>query len=311
MSLPPEENLLPCPYALGSKFLLQVSPPIGSAYKALVTVQYAYTPFTVSPVMRVSLDFIVPVPDDPDQHFPRPPPEMVLRVYDRRFSLLLRERHLVKPPTLRSEALYRQLIASGQAPEADDISGAITSHGSIKNCPVGLMEHLMTLMVEPYFEDECAAYERLISLQGQDIPIFYGAPKFLDGLSIDDLDPPVPGILLEVVPGIPLDTINPTRTNVDAVIRSAIRIIDRYSELGVLNEDVRLGNFILKPNDSVVMIDFAQSRLREDHETEEEWRNDKHMADEEGGISFQAKKKYNWQYVCTLKFYDPPKVPGK
>ncbi|QRV97667.1 hypothetical protein RhiJN_25686 [Ceratobasidium sp. AG-Ba] len=227
---------------------------------------------------------------------------MILKVYDRRFSLLLRERHLVKSPTLRSEAPYHQLIASGQAPEANDISGAITSHGSIKNCPVELMEHLMTLMIEPYFDDECAAC--------QDIPIFYGATKFLDGLSIDDLDPPVPGILLEVVPGIPLDTINPTRTNVDAVIRSAIRIIDRYSELGVLNKDVRLGNFILKPNDSVVMIDFAQSRPREDDEIEEEWRSDKHMADEEGGISFQAKKKYNWQYVRTLKFYDPPKVPG-
>ncbi|QRV92672.1 hypothetical protein RhiJN_20690 [Ceratobasidium sp. AG-Ba] len=129
-----------------------------------------------------------------------------------------------------------------------------------------------------------------------------GTTQFLDGLSVDDLDPPILGVLLEVVPGIALRSLDVSSVDLDSVVRNAIRIVDTYSKFDVLNEDVRLGNFILKPNGSVAMIDFAQSRLREDDESGEEWRNNKHMADEEGHIGYQAKLACDWPFTPIWKY---------
>ncbi|KAG9096122.1 hypothetical protein FRC07_010980 [Ceratobasidium sp. 392] len=263
-------TLMPCPYIVGATFLLRVSPPAGSPFRAHITVQHAYTPFTISPVMRVSLDSV----DDAQVPLDLPS-EMVLKVYNRRFSPTLRKQHRAKPATYESEEIYLQHLTSGEAPEWEAIGDAIKATGKrLRDCPAELLEHYMMFRMEPYFEDECAAYQRLAGLQGRDIPIFYGTTQFLDGLPIPDLDPPVPGILLEVIPGTPLDAVDPTSVDIDALIRNAMRIVDSYSEIGVLNEDVRLGNFIVKPNESVVMIDFAHSWLRED-ENDQERRSEK------------------------------------
>ncbi|KAG9079392.1 hypothetical protein FS749_008558 [Ceratobasidium sp. UAMH 11750] len=127
--------------------------------------------------------------------------------------------------------------------------------------------------MEPYFEDECAAYKRLKPLQGHDIPIFYGAVEFIDGVGLDQVDP--------------------TAVNLEVLIQNAVRIVDAYSQLGVINKDVRLGNFIVKPDGQVVMIDFAQSELRDEYECENAWRIGKNNADEENRIYAGAETRYN------------------
>ncbi|KAG9088323.1 hypothetical protein FS749_002235, partial [Ceratobasidium sp. UAMH 11750] len=84
---------------------------------------------------------------------------------------------------------------------------------------------------------------------------------------IPGLDISVPGVLLEVLPGTSLDDIDSASIDVDKAVKSGLPIVDICGDLGVLDQDVRLGNFIVKLDGcSVVMVDFAQARLRREDE---------------------------------------------
>ncbi|KAG8742314.1 hypothetical protein FRC10_001673 [Ceratobasidium sp. 414] len=294
-----EATPLPCPYVPGAKFRLRVSLPTGASHEVQVTVVKTYAPFTISPVMKISLDSVTPGDAHQSANLP---PELILKIYDRRFALALREQLGGKPPTYESEALYQRYVASGKAPEGYHAIGRAVDDactGGLETCPPEIFEHYASSIMDPYFGSECAAYKRLTSLQGHDIPVFYGATQFIDGLSIPDLNPPF-------VPGVILENIDHTSPDLDAVLRDAIRIVHAYGDLGVLNADVRLGNFIVKPDRSVVMVDFAQSRLRREDETDLEWKCEKWGEDEEGCIGFAAKKDFDWPYVRSYKYLPPP-----
>lgn len=284
-----------CPYEIGARFHLGVFPLSGTSYEIHTTVLDTFAPFTISPVMRVALDS--------DQNPPVDlPHEMILKVYDRRFAQSLREYYKGKPATYESEAQYQRYLASGPAADPEELDDQISDvcpTAGYEGCPPDLFEHLITFAMSPHYESECAAYERLASLQGRDIPRFYGSVKVLNV----DVDPPVQGVLLEVVPGTSLDKADPASVNIDAAVRNAMRIVDSYYDLGLLNEDVHLGNFIVRLDGSVVMIDFAQSRLREDDESDEDWREAKEGADEEGCIGFKAMKKFGWPWVRGQKYH--------
>ncbi|KAG8730062.1 hypothetical protein FRC10_003165 [Ceratobasidium sp. 414] len=254
----------------------------------------------MSSVMRVSLDSITSPRTSSRAHPPSDlPSEMILKVYDRRFAYSMREYRSAKLPTYDSEASYYRYISSGRAPEGID---AINAERDIYfdrklDDPPELLEHLLATKISPYFDSE-----RLSDLQGHYIPIFYGATRFIGGLSIPDLDPPVRGVLLEVIPGIILDTIQPHLVNIDALISDAIRIVDLCGDTGILNKDVRLGNFIVKHDGSVVMIDFALARLRGMEEDDLAWKRAKWGEDEEGCIGYIAERWYQWPYVPTRKY---------
>ncbi|QRV97246.1 hypothetical protein RhiJN_25265 [Ceratobasidium sp. AG-Ba] len=248
--------------------------------------------------MKLAVDLVVPtIFGDFDTTPAGLPSEVILKVYDRRFAHSLRAYYGGKPVTLESEKAYQDYMTTGPAVDRasldKEIEIVVGPDGGYRDAPPHLFEHLMTFATYPYFENECAAYKRLASLQGQDIPVFYGTTQFLDGLLIPDLDPPVEGILLEVIPGVGLDEVDVGEVNVDAAVQDAMRIVIRYSKLDALNMDVRLGNLIVKPDGHVVMIDFAQSRLREESESDEDWWEDKRGQDELGNLCFQAKRKYD------------------
>ncbi|KAG9085595.1 hypothetical protein FRC06_003538, partial [Ceratobasidium sp. 370] len=249
--------------------------------------------------MRVSVDrSLSGTSDDQDILTARLPAEMILKVYDRRFALSLRARLKVKPATYGSEKLYQSYLATNPAEDFERLEEEMTavlgrSYRDSSNAPVYLLEHHVTLAMEPYFEDECAAYHRMVPLQGHDIPIFYGTTELVDGCSASELNPPIQGVLLEVVPGVGLDQVDPTVVDLEALIQNAARIVDAYSELGVINKDVRLGNFIVKPDGRVIMIDFAQSELRDEYECEKAWQIGKNIADEENRIYSGAERRYN------------------
>ncbi|QRV97248.1 hypothetical protein RhiJN_25267 [Ceratobasidium sp. AG-Ba] len=286
-----------CPYFTGARFHLQVTCPTGAVFKVRATVVHTYTPFTISPVIKLSIDHIVPgTPNGFDNFSTGLPSEVILKVFDRRFAHELRAYYKGKPVTFDSEQAYQDYLATGPAEDipklAEEIKTLIGPKFRYKDAPQYLFEHFITLTMSPYFEDECAVYQQLVSLQGHDIPIFYGVTRFIDGLIIPDLNPPVEGVLLEVVPGIGLDKIDPSVVNLDAAISDAMRIVRDYTRLGLLNMDVRLGNFIIKPSGKLILIDFAQSRLREEDETDEEWWQDKKGQDELGRVCFQTEIKY-------------------
>ncbi|KAG9087576.1 hypothetical protein FRC06_002471 [Ceratobasidium sp. 370] len=259
----------------------------------------------MSSVMRVSLGSIVSPRESSRTHPPFDlPSEMILKVYDRRFAYSMRKHHDAKPPTYESEASYYRYAASGRAPQGvSAINAELNTYFRRKlDDPPELVEHLLATKIGPYFDSECAVYRQLLDLQGSCIPIFYGATQFVGGLSIPDLDPPVRGVLLEFIPGISLDTIRPHLVDLDAVISNTIRIVDLCGDMGVLNRDVRFGNFILKPNGSVVMIDFAHARLRGMEEGDMAWKRAKWGQDEEGCIGYIAQRWYQWPYVPTRKY---------
>jgi serine/threonine protein kinase len=115
----------------------------------------------------------------------------------------------------------------------------------------------------------------------------------------------VPGILLELIEGINLEEIDPSSFNLNNVFNDALRIINQCGELGVLNHDIRLSNFIVRPRGSVVMIDFAQARVRRGDETDLDWKRMKWDEDEEGCVGAAAAKKFGWQYIRSLKYCPP------
>ena len=72
-------NISRCPYIRGVKFRLLVSAPSGTSYEAGVTVLKAFTPFTISPAMKVLLD---PVNYHTCSYLVQPASVMVLKVYN-------------------------------------------------------------------------------------------------------------------------------------------------------------------------------------------------------------------------------------
>ncbi|CCO35620.1 hypothetical protein BN14_09738 [Rhizoctonia solani AG-1 IB] len=252
--------------------------------------------------MQVSLNATMPGENLP----PHLPTQLVLKVYDRRFAHGLREYYGLQPLKGELEALYHQYVASGRAPEGyDAISDRIDEYGGFKQAPPELLEHFVANEIAPYFRNEYLVYHRLQSLQGRDIPRLYGSTEFNGNSSIPGLSTSVPGILLELIEGINLEEIDPSSFDLNNVFNDALRIIDQCGELGVLNHDVRLSNFIVRPRGSVVMIDFAQARLRRGDETDLDWKRMKWDEDEEGCVGAAAAKKFGWRYIRSLKYCPP------
>ncbi|KAG9081587.1 hypothetical protein FRC06_005499, partial [Ceratobasidium sp. 370] len=172
------ETPIPCPYGVGTTFRLRVTPPAGKPFDAQVTVMQIHAPFTISPVMKVSLDFATYAQSSDRLTCPLDlPAELIFKVYDRRFALSLREWYCLPPATYESKVIYQQHLAAGHAPNGydaarDNVNDACT--GGLETCPPVLLEHLVATISDPYFESERAVYQRLKRLQGKDIPTFYG-----------------------------------------------------------------------------------------------------------------------------------------
>lgn len=65
----------------------------------------------------------------------------------------------------------------------------------------------------------------------------------------------------------------------------------------VLNNDVRPENVLIRNVDySVAMVDFAQSRLRREDESWQEWKEHKWTIDEEGAIGYVMGRKLGFKY---------------
>lgn len=78
--------------------------------------------------------------------------------------------------------------------------------------------------------------------------------------------------------------------------------MDVYGDLEVLNHDVRLENFIVRPDESVVMIDFAQARVRRQNESDRAWNRAKASRDEEGAVGWVTRKRFGWAYTPTGRY---------
>ena len=135
------------------------------------------------------------------------------------------------------------------------------------------------------------------------VPRFLGAVEMditPDGITPNDQQRQhfqIKGILLEYIPGFSLSDLIVSGVPPGAwqgIVDQGIRIVHALSDRGVLNKDVRPANFIVSRSGDgydqaveefrVSMIDFGQSRLRREDESDPEWGRVEWQQDEEGAV---------------------------
>ncbi|GAB1313412.1 hypothetical protein MFIFM68171_03622 [Madurella fahalii] len=224
-----------------------------------------------------------------------------LKLYDWRFASQLRDDQGIEPWTEEFGKQYAGIVLSG------NIDGFIERLGD-KNFrdeteddwDAGQNEASLAHEARMMYSSEISVYERLGDIQGTMVPRLIGAVE-LD-ITPEDVNPnerqrehfQIKGILLEYIRGFSLSDIiskAPPETW-QGIVDQAIRVVHALGDHGVLNKDVRPDNFIVSQCDCnehstefhVFMIDFGQSRLRGDDETDFDWGRDKWQQDEEGAV---------------------------
>ncbi|CUA68973.1 Pc15g00190 [Rhizoctonia solani] len=292
-----------CPYVLGATFSLEITPPQGGSALAEAKVVHIYAPITVSPVVRVALST--------QSTGTMLPGEAVLKIYDPRFAHEIRDNYDVDPPTYEAEVRYRDYLRSGNIAQTGDQIDDL-AEGLPLDAPerIELGERFIDILMKELFENETNTYRVLSSMQGKYIPTFYGTTRLLDG-SPPGIDTTVLSLLIEYIPGTSLYEIDPTIIDLDTVCSTGVDIVNIYSNLNVLNNDVRLVNFIVKPSGSeIVMIDLANCRMRREDEDDETWKAAKWDEDEEGCVGMVARNKFGWNYVRSGRYQILPDTEG-
>ncbi|KAJ6543917.1 hypothetical protein B0H19DRAFT_1168903 [Mycena capillaripes] len=223
------------------------------------TVVKAFTPFTMSQVLLVDIN--APVPDI----LPAEQTSFILKVYDPRF---LQHRNGTKssaphPWTLAAETTAARRRAFGADiylptwwPDDSDTAG---------------WEEYYYANLQQTFKNELAAYTRLLSLQGQSIPLCHAhGTLVLPSPATRMVVPRV--LLLSYVRGPSLRAVHPSRV-APPVARALIDTIRAFGTLGVIHDDLRPDNILFSPSDDpsrAFVIDFGNANVRTD-QSDEEW----------------------------------------
>lgn len=122
-------------------------------------------------------------------------------------------------------------------------------------------------------------------------------------------------MLLELITGYRLDEITEWahQSSWQRICDETIRVINLISDYGILNEDVKPRNVLIRTQGNlsqhgVVAIDFALCRFRELDESDADWKHDKWRQDEEGAIgcvmepelngAFKFRPSYRFRCTC-------------
>jgi hypothetical protein len=254
------------------------SPYDGQTTKA--TIIKVFEPFTLSCVMVVRLDC----------HTLELEGDMVLKLFDRRFATQLREDENIKPWTSDIETGYHQLIRDGGVEKLLNTDNESADEGSDTSDDLENEAFAYSRMSD-FYKSEVRVYSTLRDIQGTDIPKLFACvtvPSSVESAVSQYAD--IPGVLLQQIEGFCLVDIaaHAPRQSWQFICEDAIRIVNIFTERGILNLDVRTRSFIVRFNKEnefkPVMIDFAMCKFREEFDSEEDWRLWKSGADEEGAI---------------------------
>ena len=273
------------------------------------------------------------------------PTTAIVKLYDRRCLSNVREEFDEGTPwSLDKEKEYQQYlddVASGAVKQGDFDSPTFMWDNDVSD---GEFEAYLQRLSQKMFDAERTTYERLRELQGKKIPRVYGAVEYRisipgargDGSTVTET---IPGLLLEYVSSLSLRKLvatwtarNPPLPNyvLTSLCEEAVKVVDRISDFDVLNQDVRVDNFLIREpfvetaspsshgektvivEDAVVLIDLGQCRLRREDESEEEWVEAKRSQDETGAIGFvllglvrEFVGQDVWTYERSLRYYRP------
>ncbi|KIK67529.1 hypothetical protein GYMLUDRAFT_55278 [Collybiopsis luxurians FD-317 M1] len=302
-----------CPYYSGAEYHLQITgSPVPAIIDVKVIVLEVFEPITISPVLKVALA--------PESLSTALPPTLVLKVYDRRYTKDLRAFYDVPELSAETEEAFRAWVSStsGSQRTLDEWNQKRRADDELDVEPSAEeTEAYLATLLASYYENEIRVYERMASMQGKEIPRFFGRTRFIidsDNTQPDQMtDAEVPGILMEYVEGTRLDELSISEL-LPALCHKCVDIVQAFGDRDVLNQDVRLENFIVPSSSEahisgsenhrrdVVVIDFAQARLRGEDEDEEQWKREKWSADEEGAIGYTLKQKCDWNYEPTYRY---------
>ena len=107
------------------------------------------------------------------------------------------------------------------------------------------------------------------------------------------------------------------------VVRLKQEIVNRVSDLDILNKDVRLDNFLIRESAlvkteetepepyPVVLVDLASCRFRQSDETDDAWKTDKHFWDESGALGYVLARKVEdqvgkgiWKFEWKNRYFE-------
>ena len=295
--------------------------------EVVAKIVHAYRPFTMSPVLRVSISSLQALAHIPD--------DAVLKLYDRRCLTNTRERRGEGHPwDLHKEREYRRYLAA--VAEGSTVPLDFEEPKSGRKLSDGEFEAYLRYIADKMFQTEGATYDRLLPLQGNDIPRCFASVEWEVRIPLEGdtaVTETVHGLLLEHIPGLSLRDLVRTWTRRQPALPSsvladlcdrAVAVIDHTSNFDVLNEDVRMDNFIVRepffrsppPADAhsarehelidhpVILLDLAQVRLRASYLTDAEWGLGKLHEDEEGAVGYillRLLKKFVGEGVWTYQ----------
>ena len=280
----------------------------------------------MSPVLRVCIS---PLPA-----FACIPGDAVLKLYDRRYLTNTRKHGANgRPWDSCKEREYRRYLAA--VADGSVVSPNFDEVADDRELSEGEFEAYLQHLADDMFRAETATYDRLLPLQGKDIPKCYARVEWRTRLPVagsSAVTETIRGVLLEYIPGLSLRNLVQTwtkrqpalpRTVLAEICDRAVAVIDRTSNFDVLNEDVRMDNFIVRepflraPPSSlhgsrryelidhpVVLLDLAQVILRASYLTDAEWGLGKLHEDEEGAVGYilmRLLKKFVGEEVWTYQ----------
>jgi hypothetical protein len=237
-----------------------------------VRITHLFQPSTLSVVMKVDLE------NDPQP--------AILKLFDNRFTLDLREDYKCTTWNEGLEAAYLRFIQSG---EAEKFVGSWEDDD--REWTPAQIETWIRMKCCEFFRAEVSVYKRLVDLQGDCIPKLLGIVSMKTQCS-DDLrvqeHTVIHGLLLSYHNGFNLSDLadNASKEDWQSIGDKAVNIVNLIGDYGVLNQDVRPENCIVTkratgPKHKVFLIDFGLARLRGERESDREWLEAKCRENEE------------------------------
>ncbi|KAL2172768.1 hypothetical protein VTG60DRAFT_2587 [Thermothelomyces hinnuleus] len=236
-----------------------------------------------------------------------------LKLYDWRYATQLRDDKEMGPWAQVCAAAYARLVMDGREKlgkflrrlEEDESHFRVETEDG---WDAGQNEAFLAYQSRAMYRSETSVYGRLEEkCRGEPL-----APRLVAAVELDMAPPEledhcrehfqVKGILLEYIAnGFTLSDLSfrAPPESWQVVVDQAVKIARALGDYGVLNRDVRPNNFMVRPRREshggdadggpsgeyrVFMIDFGQSRLRRDDESDLDWGRAKWRQDEEGAV---------------------------
>ncbi|KAL6816929.1 hypothetical protein V8C40DRAFT_254137 [Trichoderma camerunense] len=274
------DEVIPIPYVAGASLRLEITQnyqdlPLTRVTTASIT---RVLDITMSSVMCVTITL------DSGQDV-----QAVLKLYDRRFGVDLRDYRMVHLPlTTKREALFesfvrRNAIGPFLTQLAKDQEGRllpIKPHHHLDDENVEGNEKYEAALwkdCDDMFHCETKAYELLKDLQGAGVPRLLATVRLADTSSIipsDLIDGPdakywdVNGILLQYIPGINLINLDSSSIDVKEwpiLVQRSVDLVHKINEYGVVMMDCSTRNVIVdQESHQPFVIDFAQCWFKDE-----------------------------------------------